>query len=154
MAKAQHIDKNRKARIAVSWALVVAWAAVIFFMSAHTGNDLSEGDGLVGLIKQWLSSLQEAAFGPDVDIVSPAAHFAEYTVFGGLTLWALTESRIRGKALLAAVAICSVYAITDEWHQLYVPGRACDPVDWVVDTAGATLGALIAHGILKKRLSE
>lgn len=150
-AQPSNPSKNNGARVAISWILAVAWAGIIFFMSAHTGSDLSEGDGLVGLIKQWLSSIQEAAFGSNVDIVSPMAHFAEYAVFGGLVLIALIESGVRKKSLLAAIAICSVYAITDEWHQLYVPERACDPMDWAVDTAGATLGALIAQAILKAR---
>lgn len=42
-----------------------------------------------------------------------------------------------------AVAAASLYGVTDEIHQLFVPGRFCDPADWLVDTLGALTGALI-----------
>lgn len=141
----QHPNEKNKARIAISWILVATWAAFIFFMSAHTGSDLSNGEGFVGMVKQWLSSIQEAAFGPDIDLVSPLAHFIEYTVFGALVFMALSESGMSKRTLVAAIAICALYAISDELHQLYVPDRACDPVDWVVDVAGSTLGSTIAR---------
>src|SRR5579884_3126815 len=42
-----------------------------------------------------------------------------------------------------AVLLASLYAASDEFHQLFVPGRNCDPFDWIADTIGGTLGALI-----------
>ena len=36
------------------------------------------------------------------------------------------------------------YGITDELHQAFVPGRLCDPADWLTDTLGASLGATLA----------
>ena len=52
--------------------------------------------------------------------------------------------------MLLAIVVASAYGVTDEFHQLFVPGRACDPVDWMVDTAGAALGALLAHVALRR----
>lgn len=39
----------------------------------------------------------------------------------------------------------SLYAVTDEIHQIIVPGRACQLRDWVIDTAGAILGIAIYY---------
>ena len=43
----------------------------------------------------------------------------------------------------AAVLCASLYAATDEVHQLFVEGRACRWQDWAIDTAGALVGALV-----------
>ena len=42
-----------------------------------------------------------------------------------------------------AVALTSLYAVTDEVHQLFVDGRACRFTDWLIDTAGGLTGALV-----------
>ena len=49
-----------------------------------------------------------------------------------------------------AAALSSVYGVTDEFHQIFTPGRSCDPMDWLVDTLAATLGALICYAVLRK----
>ena len=41
-----------------------------------------------------------------------------------------------------SLPIASLYAITDEVHQRFVPGRSCQAADWAIDTAGAALGLL------------
>jgi VanZ family protein len=43
-----------------------------------------------------------------------------------------------------AVAFSAVYAVTDEIHQIFVPGRAAQFSDFVVDTSGAMFGACAA----------
>lgn len=147
---------SQRTKLILSWVLVVLWAAFIFFMSAHTGADLDDGTGLTAEIKRWLQAMAAPIFGPDTDIVSVAAHFLEYAVFGALLFHALFRtagpraSRPACRALpfwalaLAAIALASFYGVTDEFHQSFVPGRMCDPFDWLTDTLGATLGACIA----------
>lgn len=148
----------------LSWSLVIAWAAFIFFMSAHSGNDLNEGTDLVARVKQWLSDVQLQLFGPGVDLVSSAAHFCEYTVFGALLANAVggplqvRSASVQKSAFLiafiVAVAIASAYAITDEVHQIFVPDRTCDPIDWLVDTLGAALGAGLWTAVGWKRSAQ
>lgn len=179
---------SQRSKCIFTWAAVALWAAFIFFMSAHTGPDLDEGAGLVAEIKRWLQGLATPLFGSDADIVSVAAHFCEYAVFGALLFAALLQSalvrRREGKGrlarrpeptsvlmergaldvasakqgepnyalprralwlmALAALALASLYGVSDEVHQLFVPGRMCDPADWVTDTLGAALGACLS----------
>lgn len=135
----------------VSWALVAAWACFIFFMSAHTGTDFDQGTDFVARVKQWLSAVQLALLGADVDVVSSAAHFCEYLIFGMLLRNALGRRFDARRALVLTIAVASLYGVTDEIHQIFVPGRCCDPVDWAVDTAGATLGAFACATLFARR---
>lgn len=142
---------NQQAKLLLSWALVIGWAAFIFFMSAHTGSDLDDGTGLVASIKRWLAAAVAPVFGPDTDVVSVAAHFSEYVVLGVLLCVALRQTWPGTRLALVAVAaivLASLYGASDEFHQLFVPGRLCDPADWLTDTLGATLGALATAGIV------
>jgi VanZ family protein len=51
---------------------------------------------------------------------------------------------------LAALALSSLYAISDELHQVFVAGRSPDVLDWVADSAGAL--AAVATGRLAAAL--
>lgn len=154
-AAAAAAQGSQRWKAVLAWALVAAWAVVIFVMSAHTGDDLSQGDDLIARVKQWLEAVSAQLFGPDVDAVSSLAHFCEFTVLGALLANALgrhIEPRERWLMVLGlAVAAGSAYAITDEVHQIFVPGRVCDVLDWLVDTAGTALGAGIWLLIGRKR---
>lgn len=144
------------AKLALSWVLVAAWAAFIFFMSAHTGSDLDDGAGLVANIKRWLSAVAAPVFGEGTDVVSVAAHFCEYVVLGVLLLGALFQTRPEARLSLltiAAIGLASLYGVSDEFHQLFVPGRLCDPADWLTDTLGATLGAAVTACVLRRRFA-
>ncbi|MBI5480451.1 MAG: VanZ family protein [Deltaproteobacteria bacterium] len=74
-------------------------------------------------------------------------HAVEYAVIGALLLWPLVRtswgSRRPVVALLAATALASAWGGLDEIHQLFTPNRSCDWRDWVADTGGALLGALV-----------
>ena len=115
---------------------------------------MDEGTGFFAQIKRWLVSLAAPVFGPDTDIVSVAAHFSEYLVFGVLLFVALrctVPERALWALVLAAIAIASLYGVTDEFHQSFVPNRMCDPADWLTDTLGATLGSVSAALIAKRK---
>lgn len=141
----------QRRKLILSWTLVALWAAVIFFMSAHTGSDF-DGEGPLAAVKRWLVGLVAPVFGPETDVVNVAAHFTEYLVFGGLLFAALRytwPSASLGHLALAAVALASLYAVTDEFHQSFVPGRLCDPADWLTDTLGAALGVVLMRATRK-----
>ena len=103
------------------WGVAAAWAAVIFAFSATPGSALPGG-----------YSLQ--------------AHLVEYAIFAGLLYLALRLDMRPARAALLALLIASAYGITDEWHQSFVPLRTPDPLDWLVDTAGAAIAVLLALG--------
>ncbi len=75
------------------------------------------------------------------------AHFILYGVLGFLFLRALTRgnySTLTLSVLGLSVLLTSLYGITDEYHQSFVPGRNPDVQDWMADTLGAMLVCTIA----------
>ena len=137
----------------IAWILVVAWAIFIFFMSANTSNDLNTGSSFISQVFQWLRDRQLELIGPDIDLVSPAAHFCEYAIFGFFLAYALGLSLKPTFALVVAIVIGSCYGASDEIHQIFVPGRASDIMDWLVDTCGVTLGACIRYLVVRYQMN-
>ncbi len=134
--------------------LTVGWMALIFGFSSQSGK---ESGGLSGVIAQPLTQLVVLLKGPvspeewaelywQIDgAVRTAAHFAEYAVLGGLLMAAALLIQWGGVWLPWAVGI--IYACTDEWHQAYIPGRVCDPLDIVIDACGVLFGILVIKAI-------
>lgn len=139
----------------VGWTLVAVMACVIFLASAHTGFQLDEGNDLLARTKRWLTALLSDAAGHPVD-VSLVGHFTEYFLFGctlANALWSSVPKMSEHPRLLALAScgIASLYGVTDEIHQLFVPGRCCDPVDWCCDTIAALIGAAIVVAVIHRR---
>ncbi len=103
------------ARVANVWLPIVAWAAAIFALSAVPALD--SGLGL------WDLALRKAA------------HFSEYAVLGALLARAVRE--------FPAFALAVLYAVSDELHQTFVPGRAGTLLDLGIDAGGALAGILL-----------
>ena len=71
---------------------------------------------------------------------SPIAHFTEYAILASLLWLALRSSpRFARHATALAFGLAALYALSDELHQSFVPGRTPDARDWLVDLAGAAL---------------
>jgi VanZ family protein len=49
--------------------------------------------------------------------------------------------------LLFCIAFCSLYGVSDEWHQTFVTGRDSSSLDWMADTFGAVMAILICQKI-------
>ena len=141
---------NRSRRQAIAWVLVIAWACAIFAMSAKTAAEFSSGTGIVAIVKRWLAVVLSDFAGHPVD-PSPIGHFTEYLVFGALLVNALRYHVNARKAVAGAIAIAALYAVSDEFHQLFVPGRACDPLDWLVDMSAVCLAALVGWLVLRHK---
>lgn len=144
-------SKNTTIRMIIRWVLVGVWAALIFYMSSKTSSGINADMGLISSIAQYAKALQANLFGTGIDIISPFAHFCEYMLLAMLLANALRTRLPLSKAVLVAIVIASAYGVTDEFHQYFVPERMCDPLDWLVDTIGAGLGATIAYAIFRRR---
>jgi VanZ family protein len=109
------------------WAPVVLYAGMIFYLSAQSHPD-----------EQLPSFLLK-------DVSDKVLHAVEYAVLGGLCYRAFrwgASGQVASHPLLFAVVTASLYGVTDEAHQFFVPFRESSWQDWVADTAGAAIGAL------------
>lgn len=134
----------------LSYTLLILWAGVIFMLSSE-GHDASSGrsNTIVHTVQTW---------GIDTDpdllsfLVRKSAHITAYFIFGLLAynLLRLYGWSVRRTALFA-VAIVAVYAMSDEFHQYFVPGRSSEVRDVVIDTSAGTVGVGI-YAVIDARL--
>jgi hypothetical protein len=111
------------------WSLVGCWAATIFVLSSVSGDKLQP---VMLNVWGWDKILHATAFAAGGALVCWAIRFS--TRFGWATV------------LVLAVAVVSVYGMSDEWHQTYTPHRSGrDLGDWLADTVGACIGAGAAY---------
>ena len=77
------------------------------------------------------------------------AHALQYAVLAALLLRGLAGARWRGvkvRAAALAVLLATLYGVTDEAHQRFVPGRTAEVTDLVADALGAAVGAGVICG--------
>ena len=90
-------------------------------------------------------------------IPDKVVHFAVYALLGVLILRAVAGGRQAGvtwSGVLVSIVIATLYGITDEWHQSFVPNRTPDAMDVVADLAGASAGAIVTAGVTRLRASS
>jgi VanZ family protein len=110
----------------IAWLLVIAWAGLIFFVSAQPKETFQR----LGFTGQALSV---------------GGHLFVYFVLMILLVLALRASiKLSNKQIyLLAFLIVAIYGLSDEYHQSFVPGRTPTLVDWFVDLIGAGLALLV-----------
>ena len=83
------------------------------------------------------------------------AHVAAYAGLGALTARAAAKGvrNVSWRAVVMAVVISTLYGVSDEYHQLFVPGRSFDVFDMLADLIGSVVGASAvgAWSIIRRR---
>ncbi len=115
------LEYMRRRPLLYYWLPLVGWMGLIFFLSAQPDFPQPQA--------RWLDRL-----------LSYGAHMFLFGVLAVLWVRALGQ---RSPAWLVALALTAAYALSDEFHQSFVPGRCADPVDLLWDL----LGALLALGL-------
>jgi VanZ family protein len=85
----------------------------------------------------FFASSQGRVAAPQVSGIDKVGHFVVYGWLG--VLWARVPwvAGLKPFGVWTAVAIASLYGITDEFHQSFTPGRGVEVADWLADTFGA-----------------
>ena len=134
------------------WAPVCAWAVVIFVAS----TSWFAGSRTEPALLPFLAWLLPGAGRHTLEVVHAAlrklGHFTEYMVLGLLIARALRDARgwqLRHAVL--AVVLATTYAVTDELHQHFVPGRTAAAGDVAIDALGALTGQIgLAVGAMRR----
>ncbi len=149
--------KHKKIILAI---LIVIWMITIFMFSGEGGKKSKTTSGsIVGFIVDKIydtSNMSQKEREDKIeDLQRPIrklAHFTIYTIGGVITFVFMNKLNITNKRkILYSIMFCLIYAITDEIHQYYVPGRSCDIRDVLIDTIGASIGILITYLIYSKK---
>ena len=119
---------------------------VIFFASTGVGTS-DNTSRIIGPFLRWLN--------PDVSddtiwlvqlIVRKCAHLTEYAILAVLVWFA--RRKVAGsfrtwswrEVFTFILPFVFLYAVSDELHQTFVPGRQGSPIDVMIDTVGGFLG--------------
>ena len=77
-------------------------------------------------------------------VIRKMAHFSIYTVVGLLLMALLSTYNIKNKwGFVVTIIIGVLYAMSDEFHQSFSPGRTPKITDVCIDTLGVILGAVL-----------
>lgn len=82
--------------------------------------------------------------GPDGLGYDKVAHFTAYGVLSALSLRA-TRTPFSWLTLGLVILGISAFGAVDEWHQSFIPRRSMSFADWIADTSGGIVGALVAR---------
>lgn len=132
--------KNKKLNI----IFVIIWMMFIFIMSSFNSNESSnQSNFIVNILSNIfnISNIEILSF-----IVRKLAHYTEYTILG-ILVYNLIYSY--NKKIYISIIICIIYAISDEIHQLFVPGRSCQITDILIDSMGSVTGIILLYIIYK-----
>ncbi|MHC1694228.1 MAG: VanZ family protein [Eubacteriales bacterium] len=151
--------KRLTVRQVCSIIALILWMGFIFFMSAQDGEDSTKtSNKAIEVIQEVTEKLfPSSPTQPSLihKYVRTLGHFTEYFVLGVIAAFTLHSYKVKPPySLFLSVGFCMLYALSDEIHQLFVAGRACELSDWLVDMAGAGLGILLYKlaSYLKKKI--
>lgn len=160
MANKKIIDKLKK--YAKIFAVAVLFMCCLIFIMSSQNSDEStnSSDFFVNIcckifFPEYFSMPPAEKFDLYIFIVTfvrKGAHFTEYLILGQLVFElfsVLPKPKKMLSCMIAAQAFASIFAMTDEFHQNFVPGRAMRFTDVLIDSSGALLGILIAAAVQK-----
>ena len=149
------INKNKRILLLI---LVLIGCITIFFFSEFSANDSSkQSRGVTYNILKVLNGnkLSEKELIKLTKKINPVmrkiAHFSIYMILAIFTYMFIENLNIKSKSekerlrknILYTCIFCIIYAIFDEIHQIYVPGRTGKLIDVIIDTLGACMGITI-----------
>lgn len=125
--------------------LTILWMIFIFVMSQTPGNDSSkQSNFIVDIIIHILPITRDTlSF-----IVRKCAHMTEYAILAFLLYKTFIHKQ---NPLIKSVIFTFLYACSDEFHQLFIAGRAGQFKDVCIDSTGALIMLLIIYFINKRK---
>jgi VanZ family protein len=140
--KAKNLRRFGAVCLTLTWAVQIFWLSTEGFGSEHTKS----------VLLRVLIFLHLNASGAELRVLNTVmrklAHVAEYGILAALLYFAILNCdrfSWRVRTACFCIAGATVYAFTDEFHQLFVRGRGASLVDCCIDAAGAVLGALAVY---------
>lgn len=166
-----------KARKILFLILIIINCITIFYFSNQVADNSSASSGrVVNFVMKVLPQFknmeehQKEHIANEIlqPIVRKMAHFSIYTLLGFLTInFTLTcekqnstyytdeqcsplqLKKVRNKSILYSWLFGTLYAISDEIHQLFIPGRSCEFRDICIDSLGVLMGITIMIIVIK-----
>lgn len=130
----------------IKWVLLIAWMVVIFMFSSQPAEISDEKSRLVIQIFNAIGLNLDSVLGELANfVVRKAAHFTEYFILALLIFNVIGEEFKLKQALLLSIVVVFLYACSDEFHQIFVPGREGKLRDVLIDTSGGTVAMGVVY---------
>lgn len=149
---------NKKILNRLAWLPVLFIMGLIFYFSSRTGSQSNaQSDPIVFKFLD-LFEISTKYLRVMIIIVRKSGHIIEYIMLGFFMLLAFYQNftwTLKIK-IFASVFFSYLYALSDEWHQLFVAQRSGLFSDTLVDLVGIIIGVFLFVIILKinKRLNN
>ena len=147
-------------KIIINTIYVILWCFTVFTLSAEIADNSSNTSGntikfMIKLINRNISNDElQVVVNFLQPVVRKTAHFTLFAV-GGILIYNMLDLFIsHNKPISIKVVGISwltgtCYAITDEVHQLFVPGRSCELRDMLIDSTGVLVGIVLLMIVIK-----
>ena len=136
--------KSHNTRFVAYFTITILIMIFIFFQSSLPADTSQEESDI---IVRFLSRFTDRDAEMLSFIVRKMAHFSEYTVLGLFISLTVKEYFQKGhfyiRHFIISLFFGVLYAVSDEIHQRFVPGRSCELRDVLIDTCGVLLGVII-----------
>ncbi len=118
------------------------WGALIFTLSTSAFSAVNTAKVFDPIIRLVIPGISAAYVDVCHSLIRKAAHFTEY----GILFWLLIRGPMADRPSLALM-LCVIYALTDEGHQAFVPGRTASLYDVALDSTGALFSHFLTTAI-------
>ena len=122
---------NKSHKFLYYWFPILVYCLLIFFQSSYPSPEHV----------------------PDLRYMDKLLHILAYALLGALFLRALNSLRIKNNlklVMILSVLFSSLYGVSDEIHQYFVPYRNADLMDILADMLGSIIGVYIYHSLVTK----
>ena len=146
-------ERTKKILRIISWTVTAGVFVMIFLFSCQNGTESATvSNSVTDLVaEQGLKTADETAYQELDTLIRKAAHMAEFALLAASAACAFQFTDVR-HPVHHALIFAILTAALDEFHQLFVAGRAALLSDVVVDTVGACVGlfcfCLVRHLVL------
>ena len=148
----------KKAHILNIILVLLSMLTIFLFSHENSNNSTSTSKKVVKevvsiVMKDDTETMEklETTLDDNLIIVRKCAHILEFFILGFLLINMLKDYKKISYGIIAlCIALCLLYACTDEIHQLFISGRTAKALDIGIDTFGATLGIFTYYLIYRK----
>ena len=153
-----HVDSQKTKRFQRFWRYgpLLFWMALISFASTSEFSALNTSKVFRPLILWVFPNLSEEGVAAVHFITRKLGHFSEYAVLGILSARAFAGSAndfVQRHWFHIAVLLIVCYALLDEFHQIFVPGRTASIYDSAIDVVGGLTALLLIRFRHRRRQS-
>jgi VanZ family protein len=131
------------------WIPVIVWCILIYCFSESSWFTGENTKRALNMVLLYLPFGGGGGEGPSLlnFIIRKLAHLTEFGILAVL-VWRALEPK--WMAYAGAWLFATVYAMTDEWHQSFEPGRTATPRDVAIDSCGALIALIVTFFCMRR----